>query len=302
MSHGSAKKCKSCGAWIDSKVCAKCEEKELILVSFSGGRTSAYMSKLMLDKYPREKLDFVFANTGAEHPETLKFVDQVDKHFGLNLTWVEAVVHSRDRYPTGHRIVNYDSAARDMRLFKDMAYKYGLPGPGWLHCTRELKEQPIHSYIRSEYKKKKMKGYKTAIGIRADEIDRMDAKMDEKGFIYPLITEGVTKQMVLDFWSEMPFDLTIPDYLGNCTFCWKKSNRKLKLVASEHPEYFKGAVELEPLANYGSGNEHRKMFRGHRSASDILSDLSVIDSMDDVIEGSCGERCEPFGSQLELEL
>lgn len=300
MSRGGGKKCKTCNTWNDSEVCLSCKENDLILVSFSGGRTSAYMSKLMLEKYPREKLVFVFANTGAEHPKTLEFVKKVDDYFALDLIWVEAVVHSKKRYSTTHRIVDFDSASRDMSLFKAISFKYGIPGPGWLHCTRELKERPIHSFITSEFKKRKMKDYKTAIGIRADEIDRCDPNMEEKGFIYPLVNAGVTKREVLNYWSNMQFDLEIPDYLGNCTFCWKKSNRKLRLVAKEHPEFFKPAVELEALANYGSGNEPRKMFRGHLSASEILEDLNKFNDADDVIEGSCGERCEPFSVQMEL--
>ncbi len=158
---------------------------DLVLVSFSGGRTSALMSKLALEQYPREQLVFVFANTGQEHPKTLEFVQKVDDYLGLDLVWVEAVVHSRARMGTTHRIVNYDSATRDMSLFKAMSYKFGIPGPGWFHCTRELKERPIHSFITQEFKKKKMKGYKTAIGIRADEIDRMDPKADEKALSTP---------------------------------------------------------------------------------------------------------------------
>lgn len=292
-------KCKQCGSWMNTDIC-DCK-KQLILVSFSGGRTSAYMSKLMLEKYPKENLVFVFANTGQEHPKTLEFVQKVDEYFSLDLVWVEAVVHSRKRMGTTHRIVNYESATRDMSLFKAMSYKFGIPGPGWLHCTRELKERPIHSFIVQEYQKKKMKGYKTAIGIRADEIDRCDPNMNEKGFIYPLCDDGVTKKIVIDYWSSMPFDLEIPDYLGNCTFCWKKSNRKLKLIAQEHPEYFKPATELEQLANYGSGNEPRKMFRGRLSASDILTDVHQIDEIEDVIEESCGEHCEPFVNLTEPE-
>ena len=272
------------------------EIKDLILVSFSGGRTSAYMSKLMLDKYPREKLVFVFANTGQEHPKTLEFIQKVDEHFKLALVWVEAVVHSVPKYATTHRIVNFESATRDMSLFKAISYKYGIPGPGWFHCTRELKEQPIHSFIRLEYKKKKMKGYKTAIGIRADEIDRCSPNMDERGFIYPLCDAGITKQDVLNFWEAQPFDLEIPDYLGNCTWCWKKSNRKLKLVADKHPEYFIPAKELEPLAKCGAGSEPRKMFRGHLSATDIINDIKQISFSEDTIEGSCAESCEPFNA------
>ena len=47
--------------------------KNKILVSFSGGETSAYMIYYLLKKYPKHKYKFVFMNTGEENEETLIF-------------------------------------------------------------------------------------------------------------------------------------------------------------------------------------------------------------------------------------
>lgn len=56
-----------------------------LLISFSGGRTSAYMTKLIMDKQIKLLNDFkpfvVFANTGCEHPKTLEFVQKCDEVF-----------------------------------------------------------------------------------------------------------------------------------------------------------------------------------------------------------------------------
>ena len=184
-----------------------------------------------------------------------------------------------------------------MSLFKAMSYKYGIPGPGWLHCTRELKDRPIHSYITSEMKRKKHKGYITAIGLRADEMDRVDPEYKSKNFWYPLMDFNIRKKDVLDFWAKQKFDLEIPEHLGNCTWCWKKSAPKLKKVASESPELFRPAMELEPLRNHGSGDEPRSLFRGHLMPSDILKDVGQLDGVDpENYEGSCAEHCEPFCS------
>ena len=63
--------------------------KETLFVSFSGGRTSAYMCWWLLkNKSDEYDFIFVFANTGQEHEKTLEFVNECDKRFGLNLVWL----------------------------------------------------------------------------------------------------------------------------------------------------------------------------------------------------------------------
>jgi 3'-phosphoadenosine 5'-phosphosulfate sulfotransferase (PAPS reductase)/FAD synthetase len=44
------------------------------VVSFSGGRTSAYLCKIMIDKFGKDNVDFIYMDTGAEHPKTYEFI------------------------------------------------------------------------------------------------------------------------------------------------------------------------------------------------------------------------------------
>ena len=63
---------------------AKAESKDVMFVSFSGGRTSGYMCQWLLEnKSDQYDFIFVFANTGLEHEKTLEFVDKCDKHMEL---------------------------------------------------------------------------------------------------------------------------------------------------------------------------------------------------------------------------
>ncbi len=153
--------------------------KELVIVSFSGGRTSAYMSWWLTTKMSwLYEFKFVYANTGQEHLKTLEFVDKVDKYLGLNLVWVEAVVHHNKRKSCTHKIVDYETADRSGTVFEEVIKKYGLPKMGWMHCTRELKINPIQSWMRAE-------GYKT--NRRAIEVlDTMS--LEEYGRIRTLCT------------------------------------------------------------------------------------------------------------------
>ena len=66
--------------------------KEKLRISFSGGRTSAYMTKWMIENL-KDKYEMIvcFANTGKEREETLEFVDKCDKKFGFNVVWIESI-------------------------------------------------------------------------------------------------------------------------------------------------------------------------------------------------------------------
>ena len=68
--------------------------KETINASFSGGETSAFMVRMLKEKY-RDKynISVVFANTGEENEETLEFIKKCDDEFGFNTVWIESISH-----------------------------------------------------------------------------------------------------------------------------------------------------------------------------------------------------------------
>ncbi len=208
--------------------------KENIIVSFSGGRTSAYMSWWLIENMSHlYSFTFVYANTGLEHEKTLEFVNKCDSYFNLNLVWLEAVINPERMKGTDYKIIDYESACRDNQLFKDMCGVYGLMNGTYIHCTRELKIQPIDKFANDRLGKNK---YRKAVGIRHDEFGRV--RNDPK-IIYPLATITMTtKEEILSWWKEQPFDLEIEEHYGNCVGCYKKSDKKLKMIADENPEYF----------------------------------------------------------------
>jgi len=293
--------------------------KPRILVSFSGGRTSAVMTKLLWDQY-RETHDLAvcFANTGQEHPATLDFVNKCDKHFGWGVVWLESVVNPEKNKGIRHKIVNHETASRAGQPFEDVIRKHGLPGPGYNHCTRALKEEPISSYVWRDLKWKR-RTYWTAIGIRADEIDRVSEKRHEKKWMYPLVKAGWRKEDVNQEISTWPFNLELPgDHLGNCTWCWKKSLRKLLTVAAQHPSELDFPARMETcyskvITGRNDDGGERYFFRGQRRVADLramaaaggfqpYSDADAQTGQFDFIGPSynldldtgsaCGESCE----------
>ena len=68
------------------------EIKEPTCISFSGGRTSAYMLWRVLEahggKLPQEAV-VCFANTGKEDEATLQFVQDCSTHWNVEIHWIE---------------------------------------------------------------------------------------------------------------------------------------------------------------------------------------------------------------------
>lgn len=242
-----------------------------IAVSFSGGRTSAYMSYMIKQNYDCE-LKFIFMNTGQEHEKTLEFVDRCDKEWDLSVVWLEAVVQ-KGRVGTSFKIVDFESASRNGEPFEEVIAKYGIPNQIMPHCTRETKLSPFNKYIKSI-------GWDdclTAIGIRMDEIDRMQADAKEKGLIYPLVSEfPADKATVNRFWDAQNFDLGLSPLYGNCVFCWKKTTRKHLTIIKESPEYYDFPRRMEQkYAKVGAAakrtGEDQVFFRGKLSTEDLFT-------------------------------
>lgn len=260
-----------------------------LLVSFSGGQTSAYMAK-MLKKHSKNSLIFVFANTGQEKEKTLKFVDRVDKAFGLGVVWVEADVKPKG-VGTKHRIVSFETASRNGEPFEAVVAKYGISNKAYPHCTRELKLAPIHDYMRTVAGR----DYQTAIGIRADEYRRVRNKA---GIVYPLADYWITsKEDVNEFWNRQPFALGLEEHQGNCIWCWKKSLKKHFMLIEETPEIFDFPRKMEMLYGKVRCPEGRRVFfRENRSTEDLFElhqNMGDIPPLFDTDSG-CSESCEMY--------
>lgn len=256
-----------------------------LLISFSGGLTSAFMTAVLMDRYADREKAVVFANTGKERPETLEFVNECDARWGLGVVWVEADVNPAFGKGTRHKIVSFETASRKGEPFEAVIAKYGITNKAFPHCTRELKKNTINSYIRRDLKWKK---FETAIGIRADETHRV------KKEYYPLVEWGITLEIVTDFWKRQNFTLNLKPYEGNCDFCWKKSEKKLVRLAVEKPEGLDWWHEMEKKYSMFQADHRQKLlepnyfFRGHTSSSDlreaawrVKQQMSFLDLLDE---------------------
>ncbi|MHA6574523.1 phosphoadenosine phosphosulfate reductase domain-containing protein [Pseudomonas yamanorum] len=136
------------------------------VVSFSGGRTSAYMLRQVLDSNTDlDDLVITFANTGKEHPATLEFVRECAERWAVPIVWLEF----RDD-DAGFSVVDYATASRQGEPFEALILKRKyLPNPVTRFCTIDLKIRIIHKYLRSLGLSTEEAPVDMMTGIRADE-------------------------------------------------------------------------------------------------------------------------------------
>lgn len=217
------------------------------VVSFSGGRTSAYMLRQVLDNN-NDLSDLVttFANTGKEHPATLEFIRECAERWGVPIVWLEF----RDN-DAGFEVVNYATASRQGEPFEALIRKRKyLPNPVTRFCTIDLKIRIIHKYLRSLGLSTEDSPLDMMTSIRADEPRRVVKIRHRKStseskwatMVMPLADAGVGVQDVSDFWARQPFDLMLPTINGrtlegNCDLCFLKGAKQVySIIASDRPK------------------------------------------------------------------
>ena len=207
------------------------DDAEVLMISFSGGRSSAYMTDRLLKEGWKGEIVICFANTGKEAGETLDFVHACEGHWGRKIHWLEYDAVTR------FREVDYETASRKGEPFAAVIDKRKyLPNVVWRFCTQELKVRVIKRFMLSlghQY-------WTNAIGIRFDEPARWSktraiGERERWDTWLPLVDWRITKPMVLDFWRAMPFDLQLEHYKGNCDLCFLKGRNKMRRLLLEDP-------------------------------------------------------------------
>lgn len=294
------------------------------VVSFSGGHNSAYLVYLIekmreSERWEREiggDVEYIFMDTGAEHPKTYDFIRRCVTEFGIDLTCLRGNFNQDVGQGHTYNVVPLNEINHDMLKgpYAQMMRKYGVPTIASAWCTSRMKEETHDKYCDDKYGKG---NYVTWLGIRADEPRRLKIGANPNLRYMAEITD-FEKQDILNFWRGMDFDLEIDEHLGNCVFCFKKAHGKVALAARDEPELLKQweiAIEhasdrlSQPIVKDGglAGKyvQHVKkgvMHRGRRSIGDIIHMFSML-STDDLREhvyrnikdsGTCSESCEAF--------
>jgi 3'-phosphoadenosine 5'-phosphosulfate sulfotransferase (PAPS reductase)/FAD synthetase len=206
------------------------------IINFSGGRTSAYMTKRLMD----EGGDYLvtFQNTGKELPQTLNFVHECDERWNLGIVWLEY------RKPATFEVVTYKTASRKGEPYDQLLEQRpsAIPNMQFRYCTMELKIMTLKRYLKSIG----VTDYTSFNGIRYDEPRRWQKVKDSDIDVeLPLVKWKTTKKDVLAWWKEQNFDLMVNEPYGNCDCCFLKGKGKLSIIAKEKPELFDWWIEKE---------------------------------------------------------
>ena len=277
------------------------------MISFSGGRTSAHMLRRHLDSHGGRlppDVHVVFANTGREREETLRFVYECSLRWSVPVRWGEWRAGAGSPAEERFEEVGFNSASRmgePLRaIFRRKKY---LPNAVTRFCTAEAKIETMKQFMLSL-------GYKhwtNVVGLRADEgprllkqvVRNMEGKERWRS-ICPLASAGVVKRHVARFWLgrnqsgtdrryPLPqgFDLGLDDHEGNCDACMLKGYGVLAHIERERPGTLDPWIEDEDEigAQFVTEYSYREIQRLARSAA-VLPGLEGLK-----IEDCTGEVC-----------
>lgn len=271
------------------------------LVSFSGGRTSAYMLWRILQAHGGTLPDDVhvcFANTGKEREETLRFVHECGTRWGVRVRWLEWKTRLTKGIDFADRFneVGFNSASRDGAPFAELIRVKGYtPNSVTRFCTEELKIKVMRNFMQSL-------GYErwtNIIGLRADEMHRV-LKSRARSYSgkdrwvnrQPLADAGITNRMVRAFWAEQEFDLQLLPFEGNCDGCFLKARPKLWEIERTAPGTLQWWSDIETGVGKGrfvTEYSYAELIRDVRRQPDLFAGGLFDDDPD--MDAECGLWC-----------
>jgi hypothetical protein len=200
-----------------------------VVVGFSGGVTSAWCAGWALRNFPREEVVLLWHDTKAEHPDTYRFLSDMEKALGMERT-----------------------ERSDGRTLEEVVRDEGMiPNNRAAFCSRILKQEQGNKYIR-ELQEQGATEIIRVMGFSANEPDRIQRQTAitwqqtsffcEVTVIFPLVIEGVSKQQCADWCSCEMGVVPSSQYEdfdhANCEGCWRGKYNYWAKVAVVSPQVF----------------------------------------------------------------
>lgn len=203
-------------------------EKQIVM--FSGGASSSYLAKLVVEEYGKENTILLHTPTYAESPDADRFRKQVAEYLGMEIT--------------------EESLGKDLwTLIED---NNCLPSFHIPFCTTELKIKMSRRY----WKRLKEQGIEFTVhfGYGANEwrrVQKQSVRLEVEGWKSKyLIHERQIPEDLIRNTIKNEWKICLPETYrflshNNCIPCWKGGKGHWVAVAKYYPEEFKRAMVLE---------------------------------------------------------
>ena len=215
-------------------------------LSFGAGVQTTTML-ILVGKGEIETDAVIFADTGAEHPETYEYIEKYDKPLceKIGIPFMTVRMH--------RKITNVDTGQQEYAdsLREVIIRRRRVPSVNMRWCTEYAKITPIKLALRGMQKEGSFVKPATAlIGISIDEKHRAfnpdgswkQPHHSEYKNAYPLIEKGISR----DDCHRIIKDYGWPDPVkSGCYFCPFQGPREWVSLYHNHPDLFWDAVALE---------------------------------------------------------
>lgn len=192
------------------------------ILSFGGGLQTTALAILIVQG-KLEVDEIVFADTGAEKPETYWYMEN---YISPMLTEIKMPF----------TVVRNIQPSRCGGLYEYCWHTQNIPSIYQRHCTDHYKIRPIRKHIGKD-------GVELLIGFSLDESYRARKKGNQReGRRFPLIEKGMTADDCRNIIREYGFPLPIK---SSCYFCQFQHPVEWNWLKTNHPDLFQKALALE---------------------------------------------------------
>jgi len=236
----------------------------LHVVLVSGGKDSAAVAALAVRRVPLDRILFVFADTGNEHPETYAYLDRLEAHFGKRIERVRAdfteeFAIRRANIAADQRTGRFKSGTKKRwsnkrkrqaldvlhptgNPFLDLCLLNGtFPSNTSRFCTRRLKIEPMNDYLDTLHAENPMivwQGVKRADSQERAHYMRFE-RFAPRWYLFRPILDW-THEQVFDFLRETSTPVN-PLYGSgfsrvSCGPCFYARKGEMTLLADQYPE------------------------------------------------------------------
>ena len=199
------------------------------IVMFSGGASSSYLAKLVIDEYGKENVVLLHTPTYAEHKDADRFRKAVADYLGMEIT--------------------VEENKKGLGMWELIEKNNCLPSHFIPFCTTELKIKPSRNYL-----KRLKEDFTVHVGYGADEwrrVQKQTVRFETEGIksrylIHERqIDNEEIKRIIRDEWK-----ICLPQpykYLShnNCIPCFKGGKGHFYKVAKYYPKEFEKAIYWE---------------------------------------------------------